>query len=293
MRIGGFELIDPLPELKAPHALVTLGPWIDVGAVGSLALSRLEKLFGARELGKLVRPGNYFDFTRYRPTMRILEGSRGVTIPNSIITYARREAGNDFVFLHLLEPHNLGEVYVSSIWQILKRLGIQRYCLIGSMSDMVPHTRPFLISGGISSEYMAQDLEKLGVYQSNYQGPTTICYLISEEAQKAGIENMTLLVHLPQYTEFEEDYEGMVALFKVLSYLYNIPLDEADVQKAANQSRSIDDALQNNPKLKAIVTELENYYDSQTVSRGETGKPPLSPQVEKFLKEIEDRFKND
>lgn len=292
MRLNGFELNEPLPELKAPHALVTLRPWIDVGSAGTLVLSTLEKLLGARELGKLARPGNFFDFTRYRPNIHIREGAREVTIPNTKITFARREAENDFIFLHLLEPHNLAELYVSSVWQILKKLGVRRYCLIGSMSDMVPHTRPLLISGGISSAGTAANLERMGVYQSNYQGPTTICHLISQAAQKAGVEAMTLLVHLPHYTEFEEDHLGMVALSRVLSYLYGIPVDEADVQKAANQSRSIDNAVQNNPKLKAIVTELENYYDSQAAARGETGMSSFSPEVEKFLKEIEQRFKD-
>jgi hypothetical protein len=292
MRFGGFEINGPFPDLNAPHALVTLRPWIDVGAAGTLVQTRLETLFKARELGKLARPGNFFDFTRYRPIMQIKEGVRAVSIPNSTISYARREAGNDLVFVHLLEPHSLSEVYVSSVWQVLKRLGIRRYCLIGGMSDMVPHTRPLMISGGISNEDTARSLEALEVYQSNYQGPTTICHLISQQAEKAGIEAMTLLVHLPQYTEFEEDYTGMVALSRVLGFLYNIPVDEADIQKAANQSRSVDVALQNNSKLKAIVTELETHYDSQAASRGKAGMPALSPEVEKFLKEIEERFKD-
>jgi hypothetical protein len=291
MRISGFELIEPLPELNEPHAIVTLRPWIDVGAAGTLAMSRLETRFRARELGKLARPGNFFDFTRYRPTIQTVAGVREVTIPNTIISYGKRQAGNDFVFVHLLEPHNLGEMFSSSVWQVLKTLNIKRYCLIGSMSDMVPHTRPLLVSGNIGGGHTAQVLEKLGVYQSQYQGPTTICTLIQQEAQKFGVETLTLIVHLPQYTDFEEDYQGAIALSGVLGALYDIPADEADVQKAASQSRSIDAALQDNPKLKAVVTELEHHYESRVASRrGKTDMPRLSPEVERFLKEQEDRL---
>ena len=291
MRISGFELVEPLPELHEPHALVTLRPWIDVGSAGSLALARLETRFRAKDLGQLVRPGNFFDFTRYRPVIQTLGEIRKVTIPNTIITYAKRQAGNDFLFVRLLEPHNQGEVYTSSIWQVLKKLDIRRYCLIGSMSDMVPHTRPLLISGNIGSGSASQALEKMGVYQSRYQGPTTICNLITQAAQKAGIEVLTLIVHLPQYTDFEEDYQGVIALSGVLGALYDIPVDAEDKQKAASQSRSVDAALQDNPKLKAVVTELENHYEERAAARGgKTESPQLSPEVERFLKEQEDRF---
>ena len=291
MRISGFETIEPLPELNEPHAIVTLKPWIDVGAAGSLAMSRLEGWSRARELGRLVRPGNYFDFTRYRPTIQTVEGVREITIPNTVIYYSKRLTGNDFVFVHMLEPHNRAEMFASSVWGVLKTLGIKRYCLIGSMSDMVPHTRPVLISGSLGSGHTAQVLEKMGVYQSRYQGPTTICTLIQQEAQKAGVEVLTLIAHLPQYTDFEEDFQGVTALSGVLSALYDVPPDDVDVQKAARQSKSIDAALQDNPKLKAVVTELENHYESRVAAkRGKTDMPRLSPEVERFLKEQEDRL---
>ena len=91
MRLGNFEFIESLPDLKAPHALAILRPWIDVGKVGTLTLARLENLFGAKEIGRLVRPGNFLDFTRYRPTMYAKEGVREIGIPNTLVTCAKRE----------------------------------------------------------------------------------------------------------------------------------------------------------------------------------------------------------
>jgi len=31
MKLGGFEVTEPVPELNAPHALANLRPWMDVG----------------------------------------------------------------------------------------------------------------------------------------------------------------------------------------------------------------------------------------------------------------------
>jgi len=137
MRVSSFQLVESLPDLKAPHALAVLRPWIDAGNAGTLTLARLEACFDAKELGRLARPGNFYDFTRYRPIMFQKEGTRQITIPNTTVTYCKREAAHDFIFLHLLEPHILGELYTSSVILLLQRLGVSRYCLIGSMYDIV------------------------------------------------------------------------------------------------------------------------------------------------------------
>ena len=80
MRIGAFEINDPIPELNDPHVFAMVRPWVDVGSVGRLTLNRLERFLGSKELGRLVRPGNFFDFTRYRPTMRLVKGEREVRV---------------------------------------------------------------------------------------------------------------------------------------------------------------------------------------------------------------------
>ena len=67
MKLRAFDLVEPVPELNDPHAFAIIRPWVDVGGVGSLTLSCLEDHLGSSELAKLIRPGNFFDLTRYRP----------------------------------------------------------------------------------------------------------------------------------------------------------------------------------------------------------------------------------
>ena len=49
MRVGEFELNEPLPGLRNPHVIASLTPWIDAGSVGSLSLERLERFMGAEK----------------------------------------------------------------------------------------------------------------------------------------------------------------------------------------------------------------------------------------------------
>lgn len=294
MRLGAFEIDEPFPELTEPHALAMLRPWIDAGSTGTLTLSWLEKQVNAKRLAELVRPGSYFDFTRYRPVLYGSQEQRQMVIPNSYVTYGRQEEGRDFLFLHLLEPHTLGEIYVDSVLQLLARFGVKRYCLIGSMYDFVPHTRPLLVTGGASDEKTKYELERVGVCPSDYEGPTTICFLISQRAPEWGIESMTMIVHLPQYTQLDKDYMGVVRLKQAISSMYGIPVDEASIVEAERQHEQINAEVARNPQMQGIVEQLEHSYDARIREEKEKEDfPTLSPEVEEFLREMERRFRRE
>lgn len=290
MRIGAFQIDEPVPDLHDPHALVILKPWIDVGRVGSLAINMLENQLDAQPLGRLSRAGNYFDFTRYRPVVQIIEGRRNISVPNSFINYAKRPEGNDFLFLHLLEPHMFGEGYVDSVLRVLQRLQVKRYCLVGSMYDVVPHTKPLLVTGNASLAEQEEKLNKLGVEPSDYEGPTTIAFVISQEAPRYDIEVLSVIVHLPQYAQLEEDYMGVLRLLDVLCSLYDLPVDIEQVKrKAEKQYGELSLVAERDAQVKRIVQQLETYYDER-VNRVKEEHPRLSPEVENFLRDISKNF---
>ena len=288
MRIGAFEIQPPEPELKSPHAIVVLRPWVNVGRVGSLVLSRLERHFGAEALGQLARPGQFFDFTRYRPRSRLAEGRREMSIPNSTITYARREEYPDFLFLNLREPHAYGEDYVDSILEILTTFRVRRYCMIGGMYDVVPHTRPLLVSGIGGGPDAEEDSRRLRLKASTYQGPTSILSLIGQKAPKLGMDHLTFVVHLPQYIELEEDYAGAARLMDMLCRIYGLPQHLADEERGHRQYQELTTAVDRNTELKSVLNQLEAQYDANELSQEEE-VPPLSPEVERFLRELDER----
>jgi len=283
MRIGAFELNEPIPELNDPYVFAILRPWIDVNNVGSLILNGLETQFEAKELAKLAKPGNFFDFTRYRPNLYFEEGIRRISIPNTTLRYAKRERGNDLVFLRLLEPHALAEVYVDSVLRLLKTLKVKKYCLLGSMYDAVPHTKPLIVNGGAIGRETELDLKKAGTQPSNYQGPTSITTLITRGAPEIGIETIWFIVSLPQYVVLEEDYLGKVRLMEILNLLYNIPIDKKDFERAIEQRSSINQKLERTPELKNILPQLETLYEVRIKRKGGERVPGLSSKIEEML----------
>ena len=305
MRIGAFELNEPLPELRDPHVFAMVRPWVDVGSVGTLTLNRLERFMGSKELGRLIRPGTFFDFTRYRPNMRLVDNKREVKIPNSIIRYAITDEGPDYLFLHLMEPHANGEDYTDSILEVVNHFNVKRYCRLGAMYDAVPHTRPLLVTGSLGDVPQNRPVANFKVRQSTYQGPTTIMNLLSEGIEKADIESINFMVHLPQYVQLEEDYAGTSRMIEVLSSIYNnIPADLAPVRRGQRQYRELNSSLDRNTELKTLIQQMEAYYDAQldsdeaaTSSSPSASEPTsetqLSPEIERFLSELGGRLDSD
>ena len=296
MQIGAFELNEPLPALRDPHVFAMVRPWVDVGSVGTLTLNRLERFMGSKELGRLSRPGTFFDFTRYRPNMRLVDGKREVKIPNSIIRYAITDDGPDYIFLHLMEPHSNGEDYTDSILEVVNHFNVKRYCRLGAMYDAVPHTRPLLVTGSLGDVPQNRPVPNFKVRQSTYQGPTTIMNLLSEGVEKADIESINFMVHLPQYVQLDEDYAGTSRMIEVLSSVYsNIPADLAPVRRGQRQYRELNSTLDRNTELKTLIQQMEAYYDAQLdseqASAAESGETTasvtrLSPEIEQFLSEL-------
>ena len=282
MRIGDFEFPEPLPELKDPHVLAVLRPWIDVGNVGTLSLRRLERHLESKEIGRLIKPGRYYDFTRYRPKSILKQGVREYSIPSTTISACIREHGPDLITLHLLEPHLYGEDYTESIIDILKYFGVKRYSMIGAMYDMVPHTRPLLVSGGTVDPANEEEYKLVGVRPSDYEGPTTITYLISNTLEELGVETRIFVVHLPQYFQVEEDFTGTARLMEILCTLYGLPSRLADPERGRQQYASLQNIVSDTSEVAGLLERLEERYDREN-SAETSSSTPLSPMVEEFL----------
>jgi predicted ATP-grasp superfamily ATP-dependent carboligase len=290
LEVGAFELRDPLPEMHEPRLLLTLRPWIDVGSVGTMTLAWIEEAWGAEPIGQLVRPGRYYDFTRYRPMLYRRDGQRQVSVPNTALQHARA-GGRDWLTMHALEPHSHGDEYVEAIMELIQHLGVTEYTLLGSMYAPVPHTRPPVTSGGATGDDLRARLYGAGVKESNYEGPTTILALLSALAQEQGIETATVVMQLPAYAQIERDYRGLHSMLGLLNRAYGFEFNLGPVEEEARrQGTAVDESVRDDPRLQAWVTELETMYDAVAASAGEEPATPLSPGLESFLREVEQRW---
>ena len=259
MKVGEFELVDPVPEMNNTVAISMLRPWIDVGRVGTLSLRKLEQYLGAKELGRLATPGKFFDFTRYRPRMRIVNGERVFTKPNTIVHHAKDQySGRDYLFIHIREPHNFGEEYTDSIVELFNYCKVTEYCRIGGMYDSVPHTRPILVTGSMTD---AQELDEDHLGASRLLEVLCAVYdFPSDLAEKSRGDQ--------QYKEIEKaiDYGGEVGtLIKQLETYFDRVLTRSDGGEDSDESNPDDPQINLSAGVQDFLNEMgERFEDDRS-----------------------------
>ena len=290
MKIGAFKISKDLPEINKPIAIAMLKPWIDVGRVGSLSISQLCKSLNAIEIARLSEPGMFFDFTRYRPYMKLVEDKKILEIPNTIIYYAKdNNSGNNYLFLKIREPHMFGENYAKSITQVLTHFEVSEYCRIGGMYDSVPHTRPIIVTGTLTDKQAKLTEGLVSPRRNTYQGATSIVNLVAEMATSKDMLTTSLMAHLPQYAQLDEDHMATYRLMQVLSSLYGFSNTFYDPEKGEKQYEDLDLAIEKNSQIKSLVKQLEIYYDN-VLSSNASSNEEFSEDVETFLNEMGNRL---
>ncbi len=290
MLIGSFEVNDTIGSLRDPIAVATLRPWLDAGNAGSLTLRRLEDSLGARELGQLARPGDFFDFTRYRPTVRYNGDEREFVLPNTRLMAARRPSGRDLLLLDALEPHARAEDYIDSIAELLQSAGVKVHWRLGAWFGGVPHTRPLSVTTSVGQTQVDAKTGRPIRRATRYEGPTSIMNLLSARLEALGIENNSLTLQLPHYLPLEEDFSGAAALLEAAGSALGAASElEASVlglrARGEHQYERLSHMVAADGQLTRVVEELERVYDDGRADRPQEGTT-LSPEIEGFLRDV-------
>jgi hypothetical protein len=285
----------PEPPLQDPHCIAILKPWINVGNVGKIVLRRLGKMYAAEEMGRLDRPGKFYDFTRYRPSIRLIDGNRSIRVPNTRVLYAQRAGASDLVFIEMLEPHAFAEDFNDSVIELLKALKVTRYIQLGGMYDSVSHSRQLPVTGSARGWEPPAGFGDVRLGGSRYQGPTSMISQVSDRVwTELNLETLSLMVHLPLYLKLDDDFAGSARLLKILSELYGFSAALPEIEMAEQQYEQVGPAMNDNPALRDMVERFERESDSETDNAGSGEEGPgssesisLSPEIEQFLSEIE------
>ena len=292
MRVSDFEIKNLENPLRNPHCIATLDPWINVGNVGKNVIHRLSEMYSIVQIGELLNPSNFYDFTRYRPEIFIKAGIRSTKIPNTNISLIKGFHERDLVIIEILEPHALAEKFNDSLLILFEQLKIERYILVGSMYDSVPHTRPLTVTGSARG-WDGPSSSDVKISESSYVGPTSLISQIGERVRRElNIETLSLLVHLPLYLKIDDDYFGAARLLSVLASLYGFSDNLPELDMGEKQYSQVDSAILVNPNLKSMIKKFEENYDKNNVHT-ESKIPDLSPDIEQFLKDIARKPNND
>ena len=117
---------------------------------------------------------------------------------------------------------------------------------------------------------------------SDYEGPTTITYLVSNALDALDIESRIFVVHLPQYFQVEEDLTGTARLMEIMCTLYGLPSRLADSERGRQQYASLQNIVTDTSEVAGLLERLEERYDRENNPDSDSSSR-LSPMVEEFL----------
>ena len=237
--------------MKRPRLLACLKPWFDAGAVGTLCLDKTESFLKAKPLAALARPGRFYDFTRYRPAYHHRQNRLELLIPNASFYFSIREGEQDLIFLHVRDPNLRGEELIDSILEVFDYFEVNQYTVIGGMYDLVPHTRPLLLShwnDQIDGEDAVPSISSL--YQAE-ERPASILELVARYAAASGVATQTVGVHLPGYLEIPKNWIGVARLQEFICEEYGLPTWWPDHRLAEELSKNSETYLEKSPECRS------------------------------------------
>ncbi|MFH1487025.1 MAG: PAC2 family protein [Chloroflexota bacterium] len=276
-------IVEEVPELRNPYLLFAFRGWPDAAEAASGAVRYLIRKLEAKRFAE-IDPEKFFDFSVVRPMTSVVSPyQREIRWPSNRFYYWKNELGQrDFMFFLGIEPNLMWRTFASGILDLAQQCGADTLLGLGALLDNVPHTRDIKLSGSGNSQEVVAHLESLGVYSSNYQGPTGIHSALYEACQKRTVPMLSLWGHSPHYVQGIGNPKVSYALLAKLKQLLGLEFNLEDLRLASvSFQEEIDKVLATQPEIQSYVRHLEEQYD------GQEGTALDIPSPEALVKELE------
>src|SRR5918992_4969113 len=161
-----------LPDLRQPAVLCAVSGWSDAGSAASGALGYLMGKWSNRRFAEFDSDAIY-NYTVTRPaTIRPGGGRRRLHWPE-LAWYALPcpHAQRDLVLLLGPEPDLRWRELRRAAIELMSRFEASMLLTLGAFLAQVPHRGPVPLFGRSADEQLRAKLERLGVEDTDYQGP--------------------------------------------------------------------------------------------------------------------------
>jgi proteasome assembly chaperone (PAC2) family protein len=292
--------------LRAPHALVAFGGWVDAGSGGTGGVRHLIANLKPRKLAEMDSE-EFYNFTDTRPLVSIIgAGERAIHWPRGEFYGATLEHDSDLVLFVAPEPNLKWRTFASVMLDALQHFGVQSMMCVGSIFGAVPHRGDVRMTGWANDDRLREALSRHNVMYTNYEGPTGFVTSLLSEAEVRGLPAVAVYGFAPNYIQGVPNPHVSHALLQTFSAMTGVPLQLAELDRAGRAlSRQVDRLLQDQPQLREQVERMlslmnvteplvEPEEDPEPSAREDPPNPNLelpSPQavvseLEEFLKQL-------
>ena len=267
-------LIREMPVLKKPVLIAGFGGWGNALNVATDALDYLVRHFEAEPFARLD-PDAFFRHDQLRPTVKIVDGVlQDMAWPDLSVYDVHTGAGeSDLVLLKADEPSLNWYRFTDELLALCRALSIQMVITLGSMYDNVLHSDR-IISGMASREAMRARLKQEGLHLISYQGPSAVHAVIQAEADRVGLECLSLWSHCPYYLQGTSHFGLLASLCNILGKVAGFAIDTAVLEERWTAlNRHIQTFIEAKPELREMINKLRREKLRGTLGgRKATGK---------------------
>lgn len=239
------------PESKEMVMIVGWRQWADGGSVSSGLPLYLIQETKARKIGSM-RPDGFYLFQipgthdLVRPKVKFDDGyPRSLESPRNDFFYTGDDQRGVVIFLGD-EPHLDIERYVATLLDAAQSLGVKRIVGFGGVYGELPYDKERMISSNYSLPKMKEQVRRLGVSLSDYEGGASIGSFVCKRSGERGMEYVGLYAFVPaydfsQFTEsggsirLENDFMAWLGVMKRVNYWLKTTFDLADLEEKAER----------------------------------------------------------
>lgn len=238
------------PQLDEPAMLLAFEGWNDAGEAASSALRFLDESIQSVPLAE-IDPELFYDFTVRRPTLLQQGGVvRGVEWPSNQFRFGPVSQSREVIVGIGVEPHLRWRTYCDAVVDLAVDMGVRQVVLVGAYLADVVYSQPVALTGFATRP---DELGRLGVQTSGYQGPTGIVGVLADRLMREGLSVLSLWAGLPHYIDASPNPRGALALVQKITRYLDFRVDDEPLRSLAA------DFEQRISKVVAADAELSDY----------------------------------
>lgn len=263
--------------LKAPALVVAFDGWVSAGAAGT---ATADHLCGDTPPAVVFDSDALYDYRVNRPTLDFVDGIiTELAWPQTMIRVV--DAGTrHLVVLTGPEPNWRWREFAETVADMATGAGVVQQVSLGGIPWAAPHTRATVVVTTASR----RDLVSHGPNfpEGLLRVPASAASVIERAVAERGIPTVGFWARVPHYVGGVY-YPAVLDLVERVSRHLGIDIPLRGLtDEAAGQRRSLDEAVDEQPAIRQIVTQLEEIYDaSGDVASGEE----LAAEIERYLRE--------
>ncbi|MEZ0493559.1 proteasome assembly chaperone family protein [Kineococcus sp. TBRC 1896] len=274
------------PALVEPPLVVALSGFIDAGGAVRQTVEHLLSTC-RHEVVATFDVDQLHDYRARRPTMTF--GGQNwldVEAPQLRLLRVVDDEGSSLLLLSGPEPDVQWERFCAAVWRVVDELGVGLVTVLSAAPTAVPHTRP---SGVTASASRPELLEGYRTWDVEAQVPGHASALLHLRGAQADRDVISVLAHVPHYLAGSDYPDAAAVLVRTLSGSTGVAVDVEALQEAAAATRvEVDRQVSESPEAAAVVTALEEQYDtSGDEGRGTGAASAFLPTADEIAEEFE------